>query len=191
MIGPETKVRALLEEYPELEEVFLAMAPAFERLRNPVLRRTVAKVATLEQAAKLGGVGLPEMVRALRTAAGIDGPAVSVRAAAGAEPAWLASCPVAEEIDAGAMLERGVHPIGRVRECAARLHDGQVIRLTSPFRPEPLLETMRRTGLEAICEEEAPGRFVSYFGRPRERSSSENRCDTACPAASAQSRRRE
>jgi len=50
-LTPATKVADLLESWPELEEVLIAHAPAFRRLKNPVLRRTVARVATLEQAA--------------------------------------------------------------------------------------------------------------------------------------------
>jgi uncharacterized protein DUF1858 len=165
-IDPETKIGALLDAYPALEEVLIGMAPAFANLRNPVLRKTVAKVATLEQAAKLGGVSLPEMVRKLRAAAGIEGGGVE-EGGADAGAAWLSGCAVAVEIDAAAMLERGVHPIGRVRECAAELRAGEAIRLTSPFRPEPLLDTMRRAGLEVYCEERDAGRFVSYFGLKR------------------------
>ena len=47
LIGPETTVGAMIEAYPELESVLVEMAPAFAKLRNPVVRRTVAKVATL------------------------------------------------------------------------------------------------------------------------------------------------
>ena len=54
LIGPETTVGAMIEAYPELESVLVEMAPAFAKLRNPVVRRTVAKVATLEQAARIG-----------------------------------------------------------------------------------------------------------------------------------------
>jgi hypothetical protein len=167
MITPDTKIGALLESYPALEPVLTGMSPAFEKLRNPVLRRTVAKVATLEQAAKMGGVSLAEMVRKLREAAGESGDAVVAgpTASDAMDSRWLMDCEVTEEIDATAMLERGVHPIGRVRECAARLEPGQAIRLTSPFRPEPLLDTMRRAGLAVYCEQMGPDRFVSWFGR--------------------------
>jgi len=61
-IGPETTIGALLEAYPELEDVLVEMAPAFAKLRNPIVRRTVAKVATLEQAAKIGGISLQAMI---------------------------------------------------------------------------------------------------------------------------------
>jgi hypothetical protein len=167
-IDPETRVGALLEAYPSLEALLTEMAPAFEKLRNPILRRTVAKLATLEQAAKMGGVPLGEMIRRLREAAGVEDGALAIEersdvAENGAS--WLTGGAVAEDIDAAAMLERGGHPIGRVREAAERLRPGEVIRLASPFRPEPLLETMRRSGLEVYCEQRGAGRFVSYFGK--------------------------
>ena len=41
-ICPDTKVGALLEAYTALEPALIAIAPAFEKLRNPMLRRTVA-----------------------------------------------------------------------------------------------------------------------------------------------------
>ena len=71
-ITPATKVAELLESWPELEPVLVAQAPAFRRLKNPVLRRTVARVATLEQAAGVGGVAVRDLVAALRRAAGLD-----------------------------------------------------------------------------------------------------------------------
>ena len=67
-ITPTTKVAGLLESWPELEPVLVAQAPAFRRLKNPVLRRTVARVATLEQAAGVGGVAVRDLVAALRRA---------------------------------------------------------------------------------------------------------------------------
>ena len=70
LITPATKVAELLEAYPELEETLIAQAPAFKRLKNPVLRRTVAKVASLEQAASVGGVTVRDLVATLRRAVG-------------------------------------------------------------------------------------------------------------------------
>ena len=50
----------------------MAMSPAFEKLKNPILRKTVAKVATLQQVAVVGGVNIDEMIRVLRRSAGQD-----------------------------------------------------------------------------------------------------------------------
>ncbi len=65
-IGPETTIAALLCTFPAPEEVLIEMAPAFAKLRNPLVRRTVARIATLEQAAAIGGVDLQGMILKLR-----------------------------------------------------------------------------------------------------------------------------
>ena len=70
LITPKTRVGELLDTYPELEPVLMELAPAFKKLQNPVLRRTVGKVATLQQAAALGKVSLSEIINTLRMEVG-------------------------------------------------------------------------------------------------------------------------
>ena len=166
-IGPEITVGALLEAYPELEGALVEMAPAFAKLRNPLVRRTVAKVATLEQAAKIGGVSLQAMILELREAAGQTAPGLPVLQPMrdrGHEASWLAAAHIVEEIDADAMLERGVHPIGKIREAVGLLGPGEVILLRSSFRPEPLIETLRRAGA-AVLSSTQGSMHLTWFGR--------------------------
>jgi hypothetical protein len=88
-ITPATKVAELLEHWPELEAVLVAQAPAFQKLRNPVLRRTIARVATLEQAAGIAGLSPRALVTTLRRAAGLavdEGEPVRERAEACSGP---------------------------------------------------------------------------------------------------------
>jgi hypothetical protein len=70
IITPKTKVGELLDAFPQLEGSLIEMAPAFIKLRNPLLRRTIARVATLQQAALTGDVPVGELVRRLREEAG-------------------------------------------------------------------------------------------------------------------------
>jgi hypothetical protein len=44
IISPKTKIYELLEAYPQLEETLIALAPPFKKLKNPVLRKTIAKI---------------------------------------------------------------------------------------------------------------------------------------------------
>jgi hypothetical protein len=69
-ITPQTKVAELLDACPELEEVLVQMAPPFKKLRNPVLRRTIARVTSLEKAASVANLPLRELITGLRSAAG-------------------------------------------------------------------------------------------------------------------------
>lgn len=70
IISPKTKVGELLDTFPELESVLMEMSPAFEKLKNPLLRKTVARVATLQQIAVVGGLNVDSIVNRLRSAVG-------------------------------------------------------------------------------------------------------------------------
>ena len=168
-IGPETTVGALLEAYPELETVLVEMAPAFAKLRNPVVRRTVAKVATLEQAARIGGISLQSMILRLRSVTGQSAPDLPVlqprQDVGGDDASWLTAGRVVEEIDADAMLERGIHPIAKIREAVGVLGCGEVVLLRSSFRPQPLIETLQRAGA-AVYSSTQGATHLTWFGRP-------------------------
>jgi hypothetical protein len=170
-INPETKVGALLEAYPGIEKTLIEWVPAFEKLKNPILRKTVAKVATLQQAAKIGGVSVRDLVIKLREATGQDGPNVpeiaqeELAASSGDAPSWLKEELVRRSIDADAMLERGVHPLGDVRQGVVSLKAGEIVKLTSAFRPQPLMDAMAASGLAVYSHEASPGHHATYFCR--------------------------
>ena len=72
LVTPRTRIGDLLEAYPTLEEVLIEISPVFAKLKNPMLRRTMAKVATLQQAALIGGMPVEELVNRLRKEIGQD-----------------------------------------------------------------------------------------------------------------------
>lgn len=166
-ITPATKVADLLESWPELEGVLIAQAPAFRRLRNPVLRRTVARVATLEQAAGVGGVPVRELVAALRRAAGMEDAADSdagSRDGAGpqAPPEWLDPQRVTETLDADALLDAGEVPLTVVNARARTLGPLELLRIDSGFRPVPLVEALAKQGYRCFVRDASPGRFETF-----------------------------
>ena len=167
-ITPAMKVAALLEAFPALEEVLVAQAPAFERLRNPVLRRTVARVATLEQAAAIGGLSSRDLVTTLRRAAGqpVDdpGPEPSVPGPGGDDgplPSWVDPARVCRVVDADAILATGAAPLATVFEAARALEGDDVLEVPVAFRPVPLVESLGKQGY-ACHVRAAAGRFQVY-----------------------------
>ena len=64
-ITPSTKVNDLLRAYPEIEDDLIRMAPPFKKLRNPFLRRTVGRVATLKQVSAVGDIPLDDLINNL------------------------------------------------------------------------------------------------------------------------------
>ena len=67
-INGDTIVGDLLDRYPFLEETLISLSPLFKNLQNPILRRTAARVATLEHGSGMTGVPLDKMLAALRRA---------------------------------------------------------------------------------------------------------------------------
>ena len=61
-ITPKTTVHTLLKEYPFLLDFLAAYHPEFGKLTNPVLRRTMGRMATLDKAAQLANVPLNQLM---------------------------------------------------------------------------------------------------------------------------------
>jgi hypothetical protein len=165
-IKPETRIGALLECYPALEETLLRMAPEFSQLRDPLLRKTIAKVASLSQVAAIGKVSLPDMINALRREVGIteefsSGPKEAVLSPE--KPTWVATGRVAAVLDARPMLEAGEHPVQRVLAEGKKLEPGEIFVLITPFVPEPLIEAALKQGLRAWVREEAEAEVKTYL----------------------------
>ena len=170
-ITPETKVGDLLEAYPALEETLVSMAPAFSKLKNPILRRTVARVATLAQAARVGGVEVRTLVGTLRQAAGLSAEPTAAEAAASGEvldapPGWFDEARIAARLDADEILAKGDHPLGAVQGAAAGLPRGGQILLTSSFLPAPLVDAMRGRGFETASWRARDGRIATLLRLP-------------------------
>lgn len=153
----ETRLSQLWQAYPETEARWNEWAPSFAQLANPVMRQAVAKTTSIEQAAKLSGVNPGELMNKVRAATG--------EARDPSLPEWLNEANIAERIDADAMLATGVHPVGLVRQTAAALAPGALLELKSSFRPDPLIELMKREGCLVHSIETAPGRHATYFTR--------------------------
>ncbi len=62
-ITKETKIFDVVDQYPETLEVFLQFG--FKQLSNPVARRTIAKMFTVEQATKIHPVQIEDLLKAL------------------------------------------------------------------------------------------------------------------------------
>jgi len=169
-ITPDTRVGELLDVYPGLEETLVAMAPPFAKLRNPLLRKTVAKVTTLRQAAKVGGVPLADLINTLRKASGAtdetfqesgqDASLVNIE-----RPEWLQEARITRRLDARPLIEAGERPVGRIMPELERLGKGDIFELTTPFVPAPIIDMAKEKGFSVWHEEVVAELVRTYFRR--------------------------
>ena len=64
-ITKRTKIKALLDAHPELEAYLVARHDAFKQLADPVMRRTMGRIATVEKAAALARIDPDDLVSEL------------------------------------------------------------------------------------------------------------------------------
>lgn len=166
-ITPDTRLAALLEALPELEDTLYELSPAYEKLKNPVLRRTVGRVATLRQVARVGGVPLGRLINTLREAAGLE--ATAGEGAGGEDegpaPDWVASGTVKDSLDARPLIEQGEQPVGRVLKALPGLGPEELFLLEAPFLPAPLIDMARDRGYRAWSQTVAEEHVRTWFGR--------------------------
>jgi len=167
LITPDTKVGALLDAYPELESVLVELAPPFRKLRNPVLRRTVARLTSLAQAAKVGGLDVRDLVLSLRRAVGQDVSApppdvVDGGALPRTRPEWIAEETVIVRLDADGLLRTDTLPLEAVTRRLRSMQPGTWLELRSSFHPAPLLDALRRQRHQVICIEPEMGAYATY-----------------------------
>ena len=163
-ITPRTKVSELIEAYPQLEDALISYVPAFKKLRNPVLRKTVARVTSLQQAAAVGNVSVEELINHLRKEVGQDlysGDTATVYTTE--EPDWFSEERVVAEFDAKEMLAAGEQPVNQVMADLKGLEAGAIYKLVAPFVPAPLVDKASSLGLAHWIQRLDDEEFVVYF----------------------------
>ncbi len=167
-ITPETKVDRLLKDYPELEPVLIKLSPAFAKLRNPILRRTVGRIANLRQAAQIGNISVGKLINTLRREVGMEEISTEENDSSGGGgdiPGWLEKGKIRESFDAREVIEAGGHPLNKVLEDVQHLENGDVYELITPFLPAPLIELVQKQGFDSWSKQESDDLVKTYFKR--------------------------
>lgn len=150
---PTDRVAQVLARDASLVEVFVRHSPQFDKLRHAALRRVMARLVTIEQAAQVAEIPVAPLVADLNRALGME-PAEAPRSAAG--PIEESDPPPGApevELDVREDLRRGEEPFTRITAAVNALRDGEVLRLRAPFKPAPLIQLLARRGYahQATC----------------------------------------
>ncbi len=166
IITPKSKIYDLLEAYPQLEEVLIGEAPQFRKLKNPVLRKTIAKVTTLAQAAVVGGLKVEELILKLRKEVGQE-EVVALEAEEGnintEKPDWFDASTVVEALDVREKLNQGEHPIHDVISAIKTLKENELLKVVAPFIPAPMIEKTLSLAYKHWLVKQSTEEYWVYF----------------------------
>lgn len=164
-ITPFVTVHELLNTYPKLEDVLIGIAPPFKKLKNPILRKTITKVATLKHIASVGGVSLNELISKLRKAVGQTETSESFveQEYLGEQPDWFSPEKIVRSVNEAEIKEKDKMALSILLVEAKTVKSGEIIELITSFLPAPGIDAMKNKGFNTWTVKESDTLLKSYF----------------------------
>jgi hypothetical protein len=151
--------------YPELEETLISIAPAFKKLKNPLLRKSIAKIATIKHISAVGNVPLNDLVNMLRKAVGQSEISESYEDEKYYfdQPDWFSKDKIALSVNDEELEVKDKMTIVVILQEAKHIKKGEIIELTTTFLPAPGIETMKSKGFSVWTVKEDENLIRTYF----------------------------
>ncbi len=164
-ITPSTKVNDLLDVYPELEETLIGIAPPFKKLKNPMIRKSVARVATIKHISSVGNVPLNELINKLREA--IGQPATNDfyedENYFSNQPDWFSADKISLSVNEEKIEDKDKMTLVTILQEARNVKKGEIIELITTFLPAPGIDIMKSKGYSVWTVKEEDDLIKSYF----------------------------
>ncbi len=164
-ITPSTKVNDLLDVYPELEETLIGIAPPFKKLKNPFIRKSVARVATIKHISSVGNVPLNELINKLRKA--IGQPATNDfyedENYFSNKPEWFSADKISLSMNEEKLEDKDKMTLVTILQEARNVKKGEIIELITSFIPAPGIDRMKSKGYSVWTVKEDDDLIKSYF----------------------------
>lgn len=166
-------VSDVLARDESLVDVLVQYAPHFAKLRNRALRRMMARLVTIEQAARIANVPADRLVRHLNEALGLSSESADLEADEAASAKGRAEQAAAHpasatiiELDVREDLRSGREPFSKIMSAVAALGANDVLLLRTIFEPAPLFGVLAKRGFASESRANGPDDWSSWFWRP-------------------------
>jgi uncharacterized protein (DUF2249 family) len=195
VITIRSRIADVLRDREDLIDVFVSVSPAFSRLRNTAVRRVMARLVTVEQAAGIAGVDPQLLLERLNQATSAGGSSsrsadANSEATGAARPISSAARPVCDgdetageagaigarsprkpagpvvELDVRDDLRAGREPFSRIMSAVGQVPEGGALRLHAIFEPVPLYAVLARRGFTHRTTRISSEHWEVLFSRP-------------------------
>lgn len=162
-ITPSTKVHDLLIAYPEFEDKLISIAPPFKKLKNPILRNSIGKIATIKNIASVAGIPLDELINKIRTGVGQKPTSDSYdnENYFKKQPNWYSPNKITLSVNEAE--QKNHMAIVTILQSAKNIKKGEIIELITTFLPAPGIDMLKSKGYSAWSKKAENGLVKSYF----------------------------
>lgn len=170
MITKDWKVAKVLDAYPATFDVFLEISPHFSKLKNKVLRKTIARRVTLEQAARVGGVNVNTLLMKLNDKAGFKVDTASMNNFESHDSVWgVHGLPLPDKseitLDVRPIIESGTDPFKTIMKAVKDMKHNEMLHLINSFEPVPLYSVMDAKGFTYKAEKRGNKWHIWFWSR--------------------------
>ena len=165
-INANTKIATILKEQPDALEAIVSITPAFNKLRNPLLRKLMAARTSISMASKIGGCTVNDFFDKLRPLGFIiDTDTKEEEISPVAMPDFMKQLTpeTTVELDVRPVLESGKDPLSLIMEHIGKMPAHHTLKLINSFEPTPLILLLEKRGLESYSEIKGKDVVYSYF----------------------------
>jgi NitT/TauT family transport system substrate-binding protein len=172
VILPATKVRETIINHPEIMDLLINLSPKFKRLKNKIFWNSVARFATFQDAAKMTGVSICEILHTMNAAIG------SEEALSSLFPDCIKvienkKIPLTVEMreEGGSLINvigRELESLEELFENIKSLQSGDKLLIKSSFEINALVEYTRDLGFEVGVVHENPKCVKTYISNTKQ-----------------------
>jgi len=179
ILTEDTTVYDAVKNHPVLKNVLRSVSKNYEKLENPVVFNTAARITTFKSAAKIGRVYVYDLLMKLNEAIGKKNEfeeymknrlpsmqkefmdKMSGSAETAKRPQWLDKKEEFEAMD----VREAKEPFSAIMKKASETGKGRGFVLVQKFEPAPVIDNLAKKGFEVFVERASEEEYRVYFYR--------------------------
>ena len=167
-IDLDTKIGSIIKANKEAIEAIASIAPPFQKLKNPILRRFIASRVSLREAIEMGNCTIVDFKRVLEPLGfffDLNSMVDPNPSASLAQPEWLESLSEADiiRLDVRPLIENGKDPLRIITDQYQSLQTGQVLCVINSFVPSPLIALLGKKEAQSYVQNIERNCYYCWF----------------------------
>lgn len=169
-INANTKVSELIKHNEGSIDAIVSINKLFKKLKNPVLRKVLAKRVSISDAAKVGGAKVEDFYRVLKPL-GFESEIIEFDKEEKPKTEFKFNKMNIDNINPDTLTELDVRdeiaggndPFAIIMDAIKVLPEGNTLKLINVFEPIPLINKLNKKGYESFVDSSQDGMIITYF----------------------------
>lgn len=165
-INEKTSIAAILSHRPEALNTIVKLAPGFNKLKNPIIRKLMAGRTSIGMAADIGNVNCEEFFRKLEPLGftfDMKEQVAKIESSSNNMSISKIDSSKLRQLDVRPILDAGNDPLKIIMNTIRELPEGYSLQIINTFVPHPLIKVLAAKGFSAIIDDSDPDAIVCTF----------------------------